>query len=119
MVVREGLNARDLAPGDVGEPVEAVVADVSFISLRLVLPPALALTTVGAWGVFLVKPQFEVGREHVGKGGIVRDHGTARAAAEAIAAWLAETHGWTVDGIVDSPIAGGDGNREFVLGARR
>ena len=84
-----------------------------------VLPPALALTTVGAWGVFLVKPQFEVGREHVGKGGLVRDAAVARKAVDAIAAWLAETHGWTVEGVVDSPIAGGDGNREFVLGARR
>jgi len=116
---RDGLNARDLTAEHVHGPVGAVVADVSFISLRLALPPALALTTVGAWGVFLVKPQFEVGREHVGKGGLVRDAAVARKAVDAIAAWLAETHGWTVEGVVDSPIAGGDGNREFVLGARR
>mgnify|MGYP002480827563 CR=1 FL=1 len=92
---------------------------MSFISLRLVVPPALALAAPGAWGVFLVKPQFEVGREFVGKGGIVRDAETARRAAEDIAAWLATDMGWTVDGLVESPIAGGDGNREFLLGARR
>ncbi|MCB1501177.1 MAG: TlyA family RNA methyltransferase [Bauldia sp.] len=119
VVVREGLNARDLAPSDIGEPLDAVVADVSFISLRLVLPAALALTRPGAWGVFLVKPQFEVGRAHVGKGGIVHDAALARQAADDTAAWLAHAHGWTVDAIVDSPVPGGDGNREFVLGAHR
>jgi 23S rRNA (cytidine1920-2'-O)/16S rRNA (cytidine1409-2'-O)-methyltransferase len=114
----EGLNARDLGTGRVPEPVGAIVADVSFISLRLALPPALALAGPGAWGVFLVKPQFEVGREHVGKGGVVRDAGRARQAADDIAAWLAADIGWRVDGIAESPIAGGDGNREYVLGAR-
>ncbi len=73
VISREGVNARDLTPGDLGEPVGAIVADVSFISLRLVLPPVLALAAPDAWGVFLVKPQFEVGRENIGKGGIVRD----------------------------------------------
>jgi 23S rRNA (cytidine1920-2'-O)/16S rRNA (cytidine1409-2'-O)-methyltransferase len=115
----EGVNARDLGPAHVPEPVDAIVADVSFISLRLALPPALTLAAAGAWGVFLVKPQFEVGRERVGKGGIVRDLEAARAAADGIAAWLAEEPGWTVDGLVGSPIAGGDGNREFLLGARK
>lgn len=115
----EGLNARDLRPADVGGPVGAVVTDVSFISLRLALPPALALATPGAWGVFLVKPQFEVGREHVGKGGIVRDPALAQRAADDIARWLADEMGWAVDGLVESPLAGGDGNREFLLGARK
>src|SRR5690606_141477 len=69
----EGLNARDLSSEHVSGPIAAVVADVSFFSLRLALPPALALADAGAWGVFLVKPQFEVGRENVGKGGLVRD----------------------------------------------
>jgi len=115
----EGVNARALVPADIGEPVGAVVADVSFISLRLALPPALALAAHGAWGVFLVKPQFEVGRAHIGKGGIVRDEALARQAADDLAAWLAVDMGWTVDGLIESPIAGGDGNREFLLGARR
>lgn len=118
VVVHEGLNARDLDPHAIGEPVAAVVADVSFISLKLALPPALALAAPGAFGVFLVKPQFEVGREGLGKGGIVRDPDAARAAADGIAAWLGST-GWTVDGIAPSPIAGGDGNAEFLLGARK
>jgi 23S rRNA (cytidine1920-2'-O)/16S rRNA (cytidine1409-2'-O)-methyltransferase len=69
--------------------------------------------------VFLVKPQFEVGRAHIGKGGIVRDAGLARQAADEIAAWLAEDLRWTVDGLAESPIMGGDGNREFLLGARK
>jgi 23S rRNA (cytidine1920-2'-O)/16S rRNA (cytidine1409-2'-O)-methyltransferase len=119
VVSLEGLNARELLPTDIGEPVGAVVADVSFISLRLALSPALALAAPGAWGVFLVKPQFEVGRAHIGKGGIVRDAALARQAADGIAAWLAGDKGWTVDGLVESPIAGGDGNREYLLGARK
>lgn len=115
----EGVNARALLPADVGGPVGAVVADVSFISLRLALPPALVLAAPGAWGVFLVKPQFEVGRAHIGKGGIVRDEALARQAADDLAAWIAAEMGWTVDGLAESPIAGGDGNREFLLGARK
>jgi 23S rRNA (cytidine1920-2'-O)/16S rRNA (cytidine1409-2'-O)-methyltransferase len=119
VVAIEGLNARDLTTAQVPEPVDAVVADVSFISLRLALPPALALARPGAWGLFLVKPQFEVGPAHVGKGGVVRDAARARATADDIAAWLAADLGWSVDGIADSPIEGGDGNREFLLGARK
>jgi len=115
----EGVNARDLTADLVPEPAGAIVADVSFISLRLVLPPVLALATADAWGVFLVKPQFEVGRENVGKGGIVRDATLAEKTASEIAAWLEHDMGWKVDGLILSPIAGGDGNREFLLGARR
>jgi 23S rRNA (cytidine1920-2'-O)/16S rRNA (cytidine1409-2'-O)-methyltransferase len=116
---REGLNARSLTADDLGERVEAVVADVSFISLRLVLPPALALAAEGAWGVFLVKPQFEVGRSNVGKGGIVRDQALADSAAADLAAWLERDVGWRLVALIPSPIAGGDGNREFLVGARR
>ncbi|MEQ8696940.1 MAG: TlyA family RNA methyltransferase [Bauldia litoralis] len=115
---REGLNARDLTSEDVHGRVGAIVSDVSFISLRLALPAALALATPGAWGIFLVKPQFEVGRAAVGKGGIVRDREAAEAAAAGIVTWLAEEIGWTVDGLIDSPITGSAGNREFLLGAR-
>lgn len=119
VVSREGLNARDLTAGDLGEPVEAIVADVSFISLKLVLPPALGLAADDAWGVFLVKPQFEVGRAALGKGGIVREAALAERTAAEIADWIATEVSWTVDGVVPSPIAGGDGNREFLIGARR
>jgi 23S rRNA (cytidine1920-2'-O)/16S rRNA (cytidine1409-2'-O)-methyltransferase len=115
----EGVNARDLTAEIVPEPAAAIVADVSFISLRLVLPPVLALAADDAWGIFLVKPQFEVGRENVGKGGIVRDTTLAEKTAAEIAGWLEHEMGWRVDGLILSPIAGGDGNREFLLGARR
>ena len=114
----EGLNARDLARDDLAEPPDFVVADVSFISLALALPPALELAAPGALGVFLVKPQFEVGREGLGKGGLVRDEAAAIAAVDRIAALLV-AHGWTVLGRAEAMIAGGDGNREHVLAARK
>lgn len=112
----EGLNARDLAADHLGAAPDCVVADVSFISLALALPPALDLAAPGAIGVFLVKPQFEVGRDHVGKGGVVRDEAAAEAAVERIATLL-ETHGWRVLGRAEAAIAGADGNREHVLAA--
>ena len=116
----EKLNARDLRAEHLGgRRIEAVVADVSFISLRLALPPALSLAASGAWGVFLVKPQFEVGHAALGKDGVVRDAAAARRAAEDIAAWLRDEPDWSVTGILPSPIVGGAGNREFLLGARK
>jgi 23S rRNA (cytidine1920-2'-O)/16S rRNA (cytidine1409-2'-O)-methyltransferase len=116
---RERLNARDLTADDLGEAVGAVVADVSFISLKLVLPPALKLAALDAWGIFLVKPQFEVGREAIGKGGIVRDPQAGERAAADIAHFLERDLGWRVGGVILSPIEGGDGNREFLIGADR
>jgi 23S rRNA (cytidine1920-2'-O)/16S rRNA (cytidine1409-2'-O)-methyltransferase len=118
IVAIEGLNARDLAAGHLPAPPGFVVADVSFISLALALPPALDLAASGAIGVFLVKPQFEVGREHIGKGGIVRDEARATAAVDRIAALLVD-HGWSEIGRAPAAIAGGDGNREWVLEARK
>jgi 23S rRNA (cytidine1920-2'-O)/16S rRNA (cytidine1409-2'-O)-methyltransferase len=117
IVLIEGCNARDLRPERIAEPIDAVVADVSFISLKLALPPALALARDGAWLVALVKPQFEVGRARIGKGGIVRDAGARHAAVSDIAGWLAAV-GWTIEGMLESPIPGGSGNREFLLAAR-
>lgn len=117
VIVREGLNARDLGPGDVPPPVDVVVADVSFIPLRLALGPALDLAGQGAVLVALVKPQFEVGREGLGKGGIVRDPALAEAAVAAFEAWLGE-RGWALAGRIVSPLAGGDGNIEYLVGAR-
>lgn len=119
VVVLERVNARRLGPEEVPEPVDLVVCDASFISLRLVLPAALALTRPTARLVALIKPQFEVGKGEVGKGGVVRDpHAHARVCAE-IEAWLGGLPGWSVDGIAESPITGPAGNREFLIGATR
>lgn len=114
----EGLNARDLAAADLPWPPEAVVADVSFISLTLALPPALALAAPGAVGVFLVKPQFEVGRAGIGKGGLVRPDADVAGAVDRVAAMVAAA-GWTVLGRIVSPVTGGDGNVEYVLAASK
>ncbi|HEY2070632.1 MAG TPA: TlyA family RNA methyltransferase [Rhizomicrobium sp.] len=115
----ENTNARELSPVVLGEEPQAIVADVSFISLKLALPRAMMMAAGGAWLVVLVKPQFEVGKENVGKGGIVRDEKLQKGAADGIAQWLAEQSGWTVLGTMDSPITGGDGNREFLIAARK
>jgi 23S rRNA (cytidine1920-2'-O)/16S rRNA (cytidine1409-2'-O)-methyltransferase len=100
----------------IGEEVTAIVADVSFISLTLALPAALSLAAPGAWLVALVKPQFEAGREAVGKGGIVRSEAARRKAVEKVRAFI-EGAGWTVVGVIPSPLLGGSGNEEFLLGA--
>ena len=114
----EATDIRALSPALLPEPPpEAVTIDVSFISLVAVLPPALALARPPAWLVALVKPQFEAGRAHL-KRGIVRDPQVHAAVCDRIAAAVAGL-GWTLAGIVPSPIAGGAGNREFLLGARR
>jgi len=117
VVVLEGVNARDLDRKHVACSPEAVVADLSFISLKLALPAALAMAASGAWLVVLVKPQFEVGRTRIAKGGIVRDQDAQRDAVEGIATWLAGQPGWSVLGTMESPIEGGDGNREFLIAA--
>ncbi|TAJ69567.1 MAG: TlyA family RNA methyltransferase [Phenylobacterium sp.] len=114
----EATDARDLTPALIPEPPGLIVTDVSFISLEKAMPTALALAGPGADLVALVKPQFEVGRENVGKGGIVTDPAARLAALEAVKAFLAAS-GWTVRATADSPIAGGDGNREFLLWATR
>jgi 23S rRNA (cytidine1920-2'-O)/16S rRNA (cytidine1409-2'-O)-methyltransferase len=119
VAVLERTNARHLDSGRVPEPVDAVVCDASFIGLETVLPAALALTKPEAWLVALIKPQFEVGPGHVGKGGVVRDPELHRAVCERIAAWLAAQPGWRVLGVTESPILGPEGNREFLIGGRR
>jgi len=116
----EKLNARDLTAGHLGGRRPGfVVSDVSFISLRLALPPALDLAAPGARCVLLVKPQFEAGRAAVGKGGLLRDPADGERIAAALAAWLDERSGWRALGIAPSPIEGGDGNREFLLAGTR
>jgi 23S rRNA (cytidine1920-2'-O)/16S rRNA (cytidine1409-2'-O)-methyltransferase len=111
-------HARDLSPALIAEPVDVIVCDVSFISLRKVLPPALALGAPGARLVALVKPQFEVGRAAIGKGGIVRPGiENSLGVAQSIGEWLAAQPGWRWTDYMKSPISGGDGNTEFLLGA--
>ncbi len=119
VVMRDGVNARDLSVTHVPSAPQAIVVDVSFIGLKLVLPPALEMALPGAWLVALVKPQFEVGRLWVGKGGIVRD---AEMQAEAVAdleKFIADQSRWSVIGHIESPIQGGDGNREFLIAAQK
>ena len=118
VVLHDGRNVRDLSAADVPEPVGAITADLSFISLELGLPPALSLASSGAWLVTLVKPQFEVGRAAVGKGGVVRDKAARQAAVTKIGEFVARG-GWTVLGHIESPIMGGDGNLEYLLAARK
>lgn len=113
----EGQDVRTLTEQDIPQRVTAIVADVSFISLEKALPPALAFAAPGCWLVALVKPQFEAGREAVGKGGIVREASVREAQVEKIAAWVGGLPGWRVGGVIASPIAGGSGNEEFLLGA--
>jgi 23S rRNA (cytidine1920-2'-O)/16S rRNA (cytidine1409-2'-O)-methyltransferase len=116
----EKTNARYLKPGDVGEPVDFIAMDVSFISATLVLPAVIravsSYPSSGAQIVVLVKPQFEAGRELVGKGGIVRDESAQRAAVARVQAALLEL-GCAHAEWVESPILGGEGNREFLLHA--
>ncbi len=113
----ESTDARALTADLIPEPADLLVSDVSFISLKLVLPAATALLKPRARLAVLVKPQFEAGRDHVKKG-IVRDEAVHRAVCDDMGAFVASL-GFSVDGIVPSPIEGGDGNREFLLGAHR
>jgi 23S rRNA (cytidine1920-2'-O)/16S rRNA (cytidine1409-2'-O)-methyltransferase len=103
----------------VPEPVDLVVCDVSFISLELALPPALALAAPTALLIALIKPQFEVGKGQVGKGGVVRDPALHETVCARIGRWLAEAQGWRVRGVIPSPITGPKGNREFLIVADR
>ncbi|MBI5070080.1 MAG: TlyA family RNA methyltransferase [Deltaproteobacteria bacterium] len=114
VVVRERENARHLAAGAFGEPVDLVVGDLSFISLRLVLPAVRAVLRPGGQAVLLVKPQFEVGKGEVGKGGVVRDDAKRRATLEAVEE-AARGLGFRVVGHAESPIEGPAGNREWLL----
>ena len=117
VIALEGTDARKLDRSVIGEEVTAIVADVSFISLTLALSAALRLAAPGAWLVALAKPQFEAGRAAVGKGGIVRSPGQRQKAVEKVRAFVEEA-GWTVAGVIASPILGGSGNEEFLIGAR-
>jgi 23S rRNA (cytidine1920-2'-O)/16S rRNA (cytidine1409-2'-O)-methyltransferase len=117
LLVIEDTDIRALAPARLPKPPDLLLVDVSFISLKLVLPAALALAKPRARLLALIKPQFEVGRGRRKKG-IVRDPGIHAAVCDDIAATVAKL-GWNVAGVIPSPIAGGDGNREFFICAHR
>jgi 23S rRNA (cytidine1920-2'-O)/16S rRNA (cytidine1409-2'-O)-methyltransferase len=119
VTVLEGLNARDLTLGHLPEPPQIITADVSFISLKLALAPALALALSGAQLVALIKPQFEAGPAHLSKDGVVRDAAVQDAVCRDIADWLETAMAWQVIGTTPSPVAGGSGNREFLVAARK
>jgi 23S rRNA (cytidine1920-2'-O)/16S rRNA (cytidine1409-2'-O)-methyltransferase len=118
VVVLEKTNARHLSREQVPDAIDLVVCDASFIGLRTVLPAPLSLAKPGAILVALIKPQFEVGKGRVGKGGVVRDPGLHQEVCDTIAAWL-PTEGWTVQGLTESPILGPEGNKEFLIAARK
>jgi 23S rRNA (cytidine1920-2'-O)/16S rRNA (cytidine1409-2'-O)-methyltransferase len=118
VVVLEKVNARHLSRAHLAEPVDLVVCDVSFISLELALPAALALAGPDALLIALIKPQFEVGKGQVGRGGVVRDPTLHQAVCGRISRWLAAQPGWHVQGVIESPITGPKGNREFLIAAR-
>jgi 23S rRNA (cytidine1920-2'-O)/16S rRNA (cytidine1409-2'-O)-methyltransferase len=114
VVLREKLNARNLSPQEIGQAVDFVSVDVSFISATLILPRLPALMKPDAEAVVLVKPQFEVGRGQVGKGGIVRDPELHAAAVEKVRS-AAQAAGLNPAGAMASPVLGMEGNQEFLL----
>jgi 23S rRNA (cytidine1920-2'-O)/16S rRNA (cytidine1409-2'-O)-methyltransferase len=117
VVVHEKTNARYLDRTAVPDPVEALVCDASFIGLATILPAPLALCTPGAWAIALIKPQFEAGAASVGSKGVVRNPAVHQAVRERIENWWSGLPGWTVAGVVESPITGPEGNKEFLIGA--
>ncbi len=119
VVVHEGTNARYLTLETIGEEVDALVCDASFIGLTTVLPAPLSLCRAGAWAIALIKPQFEAGPGAVGKGGVVRDPAVHAAVCERVRAWWGALPDWTVVGLDRSPITGPEGNVEFLIGAIR
>lgn len=119
VVVLEKTNARRLDETLIPEAPGIVVCDASFIGLATVLPAALGLAAPGAWAVALIKPQFEAGPEKVGKGGVVRDPAVHQDVCDTVEAWWKTLPGWEVLGIEPSPILGPEGNREFLIAARK
>jgi len=118
VVSLEGVDARDLSPALIPVAPDLIVTDVSFISLSKALPAGLGLAIRGAELVALVKPQFEVGPQLVGKGGVVKDEAARRKALEDVVGFL-ERSGWIVRATTASPVTGGDGNIEHLLWAQK
>lgn len=119
VVVMEKTNARYLDDSVIPDPIDLLVCDASFISLKTVLPAGMALVRPGGMLVALIKPQFEVGKGRVGKGGVVRDPDLHRDVCYDISGWLAAQQNWSVIGITQSPIKGPEGNVEFLIGAHK
>jgi 23S rRNA (cytidine1920-2'-O)/16S rRNA (cytidine1409-2'-O)-methyltransferase len=117
VISQEKTNIREVKREQVPEPIDLIVCDASFIGLRTALPAALELAAPGAHLVALIKPQFEVGKGRVGKGGIVREPALHAEVCAAVSEWLANQPGWRVLGITESPIEGADGNKEFLIAA--
>ena len=116
----EKTHSKDLTVALIPDPIDVIVCDVSFISLKKALPPALALAAPNARLVALIKPQFEVGKSQIGKGGIVKPGDeNSIVLCEDMEAWISGQPGWTSTGYRQSPIKGGDGNQEFLLGATK
>jgi 23S rRNA (cytidine1920-2'-O)/16S rRNA (cytidine1409-2'-O)-methyltransferase len=118
VVVMERTNARNLTTADVPEPIDLIVTDASFIGLEILLPAPLALAKPGADLIALIKPQFEVGKGRVGKGGVVKDPELHKEVCERILDWIDSRPGWRVIGVCASPITGPSGNKEFLVAAR-
>eukprot|EP01037_Dinobryon_pediforme_P018472 gene18472-biopygen11269 len=118
VVVYEKTNARHLTSAVVADPIDALVCDASFIGLATLLPAPLSLCAPGAWSIALIKPQFEAGPGQVGSKGVVRDPLVHQEVCERVERWWRGLSGWTVDGIVESPITGPEGNHEFMIGGR-
>ena len=118
VVVLERTNARHITAEHIPEPIDLVVCDASFIALEKVLPAALGLARAGARLAALIKPQFEAGRDEVGRGGVVRDPAVHQAVCDAVVGWLGAI-GWSVAGVVPSPITGPEGNIEFLVAATK
>jgi 23S rRNA (cytidine1920-2'-O)/16S rRNA (cytidine1409-2'-O)-methyltransferase len=118
VILHEQTNARHIDASIVPEPVDVVVCDASFISLAKVLEAPLKLAKPRAKLVALIKPQFEAGREEVGKGGVVREQAVRRRVCDAAAEWVA-SQGWQAIGVTESPITGPEGNVEYLLGASK
>jgi 23S rRNA (cytidine1920-2'-O)/16S rRNA (cytidine1409-2'-O)-methyltransferase len=118
VIVHEQTSARILTPDHIPEPVDLIVCDASFIGLAKVLDVPLGFAKVRARALVLVKPQFEAGRDEVGKGGVVRDPAVHARVCDEVASWFA-TRGWHVEGVAQSPITGPEGNIEFLLAAHR
>jgi 23S rRNA (cytidine1920-2'-O)/16S rRNA (cytidine1409-2'-O)-methyltransferase len=116
VVLMEKVNARHLKPEDLPELVDIIVIDVSFISLTMVIPPVIQMLKPGGVLVALIKPQFEVGKGEVGKGGIVRDENKHKEVVEKITKFIEELN-FDVSGVIPSPITGAQGNKEFLLSA--
>jgi 23S rRNA (cytidine1920-2'-O)/16S rRNA (cytidine1409-2'-O)-methyltransferase len=118
ITLHEGLNIRDVKAEHISEDVSLITCDISFISLGIALPATLELVQPGTEMLALIKPQFEVGRDGIGKGGLVKDPAAHERVNAHIIQFL-ETNKWSVYGIIPSPMEGGDGNQEFLIAAKK